>query len=62
MLGHYDEADTHFAIAAELSARGQMEFAAAATNLQWGVCSRPAEAQEMSNVPAIALPRLTTQP
>ena len=36
VLGHYDEADTHFAIAAELSARGQMEFAAAATNLQWG--------------------------
>ena len=31
VLGRYDEADTHFAKAAELNARGQMEFAAAVT-------------------------------
>jgi class 3 adenylate cyclase/tetratricopeptide (TPR) repeat protein len=36
MLGRYDEAETHFAKAAELNARGQMEFAAAATHLRWG--------------------------
>ena len=36
VLGRYDEAEAHFAKAAELSARGQMEFAAAVTNLQWG--------------------------
>jgi class 3 adenylate cyclase/tetratricopeptide (TPR) repeat protein len=36
VLGRYNEADTHFAKAAELNASGQMEFAAAATHLQWG--------------------------
>ena len=36
VLGRYDEAETHFAQAAELNARGQMEFAAAATDLRWG--------------------------
>ena len=36
VLGRYDEAETHFAKAAELNARGQMEFAAAATHLRWG--------------------------
>jgi tetratricopeptide (TPR) repeat protein len=36
VLGRYEEADTHFAQAAELNARGQMEFAAAATHLRWG--------------------------
>jgi hypothetical protein len=36
VLGRYTEADRHFAKAAELNARGHMEFAAAVTNLQWG--------------------------
>jgi tetratricopeptide (TPR) repeat protein len=36
VLGRYDEAETHFAKAAELNARGQMEFAAAVTHLRWG--------------------------
>ncbi len=36
VLGRYDEAETHFAKAAELNASGQMEFAAAVTFLQWG--------------------------
>ena len=36
VLGRYGEAETHFAKAAELNARGQMEFAAAVTNLRWG--------------------------
>ena len=36
VLGRYDEADRHFAKAAALNARGQMEFAAAVTDLQWG--------------------------
>ena len=36
VLGRYREAETHFAKAAELNARGQMEFAAAATHLRWG--------------------------
>ena len=36
VLGRYMEAETHFAKAAELNARGQMEFAAAATHLRWG--------------------------
>ena len=36
VLGQYDEAERHFAKAAELNARGQLEFAAAATHLQWG--------------------------
>ncbi len=36
VLGRYDEADAHFAKAAELNARGQMKFAAAVTQLQWG--------------------------
>jgi hypothetical protein len=36
VLGRYDEAETHFAKAAQLNARGQMEFAAAATHLGWG--------------------------
>ncbi len=36
VLGLYDQADTHFARAAELNARGQMEFAAAVTHLGWG--------------------------
>ncbi len=36
VLGHYNEAERHFAKAAELNARGQLEFAAAATHLQWG--------------------------
>jgi class 3 adenylate cyclase/tetratricopeptide (TPR) repeat protein len=36
VLGRYDEAERHFAKAAELNARGQMEFAAAATHLHWG--------------------------
>ncbi len=36
VLGRYDEAETHFAKATELNARGQMKFAAAVTHLQWG--------------------------
>ena len=36
VLGRYDEAETHFAKAAELNARGQMEFSAALTHFQWG--------------------------
>jgi tetratricopeptide (TPR) repeat protein len=36
VLGRYNEADKHFAQAAELNASGQMEFAAAVTHLQWG--------------------------
>jgi class 3 adenylate cyclase/tetratricopeptide (TPR) repeat protein len=36
VLGLYDQAETHFAKAAELNARGQMEFAAAVTHLRWG--------------------------
>ena len=36
VLGRYEEAETHFAKATELNARGQLEFAAAATHLQWG--------------------------
>ncbi len=36
VLGRYDEAENHFAKAAEISARGQLEFAAAVTHLQWG--------------------------
>ena len=36
VLGHYNEAERHFAKAAELNARGQLEFAAAVTHLQWG--------------------------
>jgi class 3 adenylate cyclase/tetratricopeptide (TPR) repeat protein len=36
VLGRYDEAETHFAQAAQLNGRGQMEFAAAVTHLQWG--------------------------
>jgi class 3 adenylate cyclase/tetratricopeptide (TPR) repeat protein len=36
VLGRYEEADAHFAKAAELNARGQMEFSAAATHLRWG--------------------------
>ncbi len=36
VLGLYDQAERHFAKAAELNARGQMEFAAAVTHLRWG--------------------------
>jgi hypothetical protein len=36
VLGRYDEAETHFAKAAELNARGHLEFAGAVTFLQWG--------------------------
>ena len=36
VLGLYDQAENHFAKAAELNARGQMEFAAAVTHLRWG--------------------------
>ena len=36
VLGLYDEAERHFATATELNARGQLEFSAAATQLQWG--------------------------
>jgi tetratricopeptide (TPR) repeat protein len=36
VLGRYDEAEKHFAKAAELNARGQLEFSAAVTHLQWG--------------------------
>ena len=36
VLGRYDEAERHFAKAAELNARGQMEFATAVTHLRWG--------------------------
>ena len=36
VLGRYNEAERHFAKAAELSAKGHMEFAAAVTHLQWG--------------------------
>ena len=36
VLGRYNEAEAHFAKAAELNARGQMEFAAAVNHLQWG--------------------------
>ena len=36
VLGLYDQAETHFAKAAELNARGQMEFVAAVTHLRWG--------------------------
>ena len=36
VLGLYDEAERHFTKAAELNARGQLEFAAAVTHLQWG--------------------------
>jgi tetratricopeptide (TPR) repeat protein len=36
VLGLYDQAETHFARAAKLNARGQMEFAAAVTHLRWG--------------------------
>ena len=36
VLGRYDEAETHFAKAAELNANGHLEFAAAVTFLQWG--------------------------
>jgi class 3 adenylate cyclase len=36
VLGRYNEAEWHFAKAAEINARGQMEFAAAVTHLQWG--------------------------
>ena len=36
VLGLYDQAEAHFAKAAELNARGQMQFAAAVTHLRWG--------------------------
>ena len=36
VLGRYREAEMHFAKAAELNARGQMDFAAAVTHLRWG--------------------------
>ncbi len=36
VLGRYDEAERHFAKAAELNVRGQLEFSAAVTHLQWG--------------------------
>ena len=36
VLGRYSEAEAHFAKAAELNARGQMEFGAAVNHLQWG--------------------------
>jgi len=36
VLGRYEEAEAHFVTAAELNARGQMKFAAAATHLRWG--------------------------
>jgi class 3 adenylate cyclase/tetratricopeptide (TPR) repeat protein len=36
VLGRYNEAETHFAKAAELNDRGQMKFAAAVTHLRWG--------------------------
>ena len=36
VLGRYNDAERHFAKAAELNARGQMDFAAAVTHLRWG--------------------------
>ena len=36
VLGRYEEAETHFAKAAELNARGEMEFASSVTHLRWG--------------------------
>jgi hypothetical protein len=36
VLGRYDEAEAHFTEAAELAARGQMQFFAARTQLDWG--------------------------
>ena len=36
VLGLYDQAEAHFAKAAELNARGEMHFAAAVTHLRWG--------------------------
>ena len=36
VLGRYDEAEAHFAEAAELTARGRMKFFAARTQLEWG--------------------------
>ncbi len=36
MLGRYEEAESYFAQAAELNARGEMRFADAQTNLLWG--------------------------
>ena len=36
VLGLYDQAEAHFARAAELTAKGEMEFSAAATDLHWG--------------------------
>jgi class 3 adenylate cyclase/tetratricopeptide (TPR) repeat protein len=36
VLGLYNEAERHFAEAAEINARGQLEFADAATHLRWG--------------------------
>ncbi|MFZ0248625.1 MAG: AAA family ATPase [Acidimicrobiales bacterium] len=36
VLGRYEEAEIHFAQAAELNDRGRLEFSAAATHLQWG--------------------------
>ena len=36
VVGRYNEAERHFAKADELNARGQLEFSAAVTHLQWG--------------------------
>jgi tetratricopeptide (TPR) repeat protein len=36
VLGRYDAAETHFAAAAELCARGSMRYYSAATDLAWG--------------------------
>jgi len=36
VLGRYDEAEAHFTEASELTARGQMKFSAARTQLDWG--------------------------
>jgi class 3 adenylate cyclase/tetratricopeptide (TPR) repeat protein len=36
VLGRYDEAETHFAEAAELARRGSMQFCTAANQLSWG--------------------------
>jgi class 3 adenylate cyclase/tetratricopeptide (TPR) repeat protein len=49
VLGHYDEAESYFAEAADLNHRGQMKFAEASSNLLWGrmLCRRggPGDAQ-----------------
>ena len=36
VLGHYNEADRHFAVASEFNARGELHYSTALTDLQWG--------------------------